>query len=169
MSQTFIDGVEASDFSRYPYERPCARIRITKRPVRKETAMASPADIQKFILKEAKKLDGVDDKEAKAAANICAKHIADYYKKNKDNGEAISKAIAQTKVGTYKGKDGKKHIKITSGELKCISKPIRSKLDNYPDDLKNIVGKAWAVIQKLLGTKWEEDAKKGNAIIGVRG
>ncbi len=131
--------------------------------------MSSPNDIAKFILKQTKKLDGVDYKEAKAAANICAKHIADYYKKNKDNGEAISKAIAQTTVDTYKGKDGKKHVKITSGQLKCISKPVRSKLDKMPDDIKGVVGKIWAEIEKQMGKKWEDDAKKGNATIGVRG
>ena len=131
--------------------------------------MASPADIQKFILAKTKKLDGVDDKEAKAAANICAKHIANYYKKNNDNGEAISKAISQTKVDTYKGKDGKKHVKITSGELKCISKPIRGKLDNMSDDIKGVVGKIWAQLESQMGKKWEDDAKKGNATIGVRG
>ncbi len=131
--------------------------------------MASPSDIRKFILTQTKKLDGVDDKEAKSAADVCSKFFAEYYQKNKDNGEAISKAIAKTKVDTYKGKDGKKHVKIKSGELMCISKPVRSKLDKMPDDIKGVVGKIWAEIEKQMGKKWEDDAKKGNATIGVRG
>ena len=119
--------------------------------------MPSPKDIKKAILKQAKTLD-IPPKEAARVGALCAKHMAAFYADRK-MAKSVTRGISAVRVKAITDKRGKKTLKVTSGELKCMPRSLKRKLKKDAT-LMGLAAKFWAMATEAIGPDWEEQLRR---------